>query len=237
MSGATDQRPAPALPDVQAEGTHDWVRKALLTAGVLSSLLYVVATDVVAAAQWDNYSRTGEMVSKLFAVGSPARPMLIVLVGGVYTVLMIAFGLGVWASAHKNRPLRVTGALLIGYGVSNIVALFFPLDLNNQAAVSMHIVATNSQLVLMLAAMGFSAAAFHGWLRAYAIASLAISIVAGIVAFMASPYQPNIMLGIGERISIGAFLLWVVVLAIALWRTPVDAADHSQKIPSPARVA
>jgi hypothetical protein len=60
---------------------------------------------------------------------------------------------------------------------------------------------------------------------------------AGIVAFMASQYQPNIMLGIGERISIGAFLLWVVVLAIALWRTPVDAADHSQKIPTAAPLA
>jgi hypothetical protein len=32
------------------------------------------------------------MVSKLFAVGSPARPVLIVLVGGVCTMLMIAFG-------------------------------------------------------------------------------------------------------------------------------------------------
>jgi hypothetical protein len=237
MSRGTDQRPAPALQVVQAPGTHDWVRKALLTAGVLSSLLYVVATDVVAAARWDNYSRTGEMVSKLFAVGSPARPVLIVLVGGVYTVLMIAFGFGVWASAHRSRALRVTGVLLIGYGVSNIVALFFPLQLNNQAAVPMHIVATNSQLVLMLAAMGFSAAALHGWLRGYAIASLVLSVVAGIVAFMASPYEPNIVLGIGERISIGAFLVWVIVLTLALWRTPVDAADHSQKIPSPAPVA
>jgi Protein of unknown function (DUF998) len=236
MSGATGQRPAPALQVVQAQGTHDWVRKALLAAGVLSSLLYVVATDVVAAARWDNYSRTGEMVSKLFAVGSPARPVLIVLVGGVYTVLMIVFGFGVWASAHKNRPLRVTGALLIAYGVSNIVALFFPLQLNNQAAVPMHIVATNSELVLMLAAMGFSAAAFHGWLRAYAVTSLLVSVVAGIVAFGAAPYEPSLVLGIGERISIGAFLLWVVVLAMALWRTPVDAADHSQKIPTAAPV-
>jgi len=28
------------------------------------------------------------------------------------------------------------------------------------------------------------------------------------------------MLGIGERISIGAFLLWVAVLAVALWKRP-----------------
>lgn len=146
--------------------------------------------------------------------------MLIVLVGGGYTVLMIAFGLGVWASAHSNRALRVTGALLLAYGISNIVALFFPLNLSSDAAVPMHIVATNSQLVLMLAAMGFAAAAFHGWLRVYSIASLITSVIAGIASLMAAPHEPTLVLGIGERISIGAFLLWVAVLAVALWRAP-----------------
>lgn len=28
------------------------------------------------------------------------------------------------------------------------------------------------------------------------------------------------VLGIGERINIGAFLLWVAVLAVALWKRP-----------------
>lgn len=37
------------------------------------------------------------------------RPVLIVLVGGVYTMLMIVFGLGIWISANRNRALRVTG--------------------------------------------------------------------------------------------------------------------------------
>ena len=73
---------------------------------------------------------------------------------------------------------------------------------------------------VMLAAMIFAAAAFHGWLRVYSIASLVTSIVAGIVSFMAAPYEPTLVLGIAERISIGAFLLWVAVLAVALWRTP-----------------
>jgi hypothetical protein len=201
-------------------------RKALLAAGVLSSLLYVIATDVIAASLWDNYSRTGEMVSMLFAIGSPARPVLIVLVGGVYTVLMIAFGLGIWLSAPRNRALRVTGAIVIGYGVSNIWALLYPLDLNNDAAVPMHIAATMSQIVLILAAMGFGAAAFHGWLRVYSIASLAASVVGGIASFIGAPRAPNPLLGIGERISIGAFLLWVAVLTVALWRTPVNSADQ-----------
>jgi ABC-type uncharacterized transport system permease subunit len=114
----------------------------------------------------------------------------------------------------------MTGALLISYGVSNIVALFFPLDLSNDAGVPMHILATNSMLALMLAAMGFAAAAFHGWLRVYSIVSPITSVVAGIVSFMAAPYEPTLVLGIGERISIGAFLLCVAVLAVARWRAP-----------------
>jgi hypothetical protein len=66
----------------------------------------------------------------------------------------------------------VTGAVLIGYGVANLVPLLFPLDLSRNASVPTHIVAMNMLLVLMLAAMGFGAAAFHGWLRLSSIASL-----------------------------------------------------------------
>ena len=51
------------------------------------------------------------------------------------------------------------------------------------------------------------------------------SVVAGVVSFIAAPYAPTPVLGIGERISIGAFLLWVAVLAVVLWRAPVESAD------------
>jgi hypothetical protein len=114
----------------------------------------------------------------------------------------------------------------------NIVTWFFPLDLNNDASVPGHIVVTIAQLGLMLAAMGFAAAAFRGWLRWSSIGSLLASVILGAVAFMFAPQAPHLVLGIGERMSIGAFLLWVAVLAAALWRTPVDAPtrkaiDHS----------
>jgi len=210
-----------------AEGTRETVRKVLLAAGALSSLLYVVTADVVAASLWESYSRTGDMVSKLFAVGAPGRPLVLVLMG-LYTMLFIAFGFGVRASAHINHALRVSAALLIGYGLWNIVTWFFPLDLNNDASVPGHIVVTNVQLALMIAAMGYAAAAFRGWLRWYSITSLLASVIFGALAFMFAAQAPHLVLGIGERISIGAFLLWVAVLAGALWRRPGDA---------PARIA
>jgi hypothetical protein len=39
-----------------------------------------------------------------------------------------------------------------------------------------HIVVTNIQLVLMITAMGFAAAAFRGWQRWYSIMSLLASV-------------------------------------------------------------
>ncbi|MGM9472520.1 DUF998 domain-containing protein [Pseudarthrobacter sp. YS3] len=197
---------------------RDAFRKGLLAAGALSSLAYVVATDGLAASRWDGYRRTEQMVSELFAVGSPGRDVLVPFTW-LYTLLFTTFGVGVWISARGNRSLRTGGGLLIGYGLWNIVGAFYPLTLGDDASVPMHIVATNVQLALMVAAMCFVAAGFHGRMRWYSIVSLAVSAVMGMVAFMAAP-GPNLVLGIGERISIGAFLLWVAVLAVALWKRP-----------------
>jgi hypothetical protein len=205
---------------------RDAIRKGLLASGAMSSLLYVVATDGVAASTWDGYRRTEQMVSELFAIGSPGRQVL-VPVTWLYTLLFTAFGLGVWSSVYGNRALRVGAGLLIGYGLSNVLGAFYPLTLGNEASVPMHIVATNIQLVLMVAAMSFVGMGFSGRMRVYSFASLGISSVMGAVSFAAAP-GPNLLLGIGERISIGAFLLWVVVLTVALW-TPSRSFHTSRQ--------
>ena len=223
-----DKRRLPLRRRAATQGSqrHDVTRKALLATGPLSSLLYVIATDVVAASQWDGYRRTEQMVSELFAVGSPGRDVLVPFTW-LYTVLFTAFGVGVWNSVRGNGALRIGGGLLTGYGLWNIMGALYPLTLGDNASIPMHIVATNIQLALMVAAMCFVAAGFHDRMRTYSIVSLAASAVMGMVAFAAAP-GPNLVLGIGERMSIGAFLLWVAVLAVALWKRP--AADRTSPV-------
>ena len=196
----------------------DALRLVLLAAGPLSSLLYVVFTDGIAASQWAGYRRTEQMVSELFAVGSPGYQVLVPFTW-LYTVLFTAFGVGAWNSVRGNRALRIGAGLLTAYGLWNIIGALFPLRLGDDSSIPAHIVATNVQLALMVAAMCFVAAGFHGRMRAYSIVSLALSALMGMVAFMAAP-GPNLVLGVGERISIGAFLLWVAVLAAVLWKRP-----------------
>ena len=77
--------------------------KIFLACGVLSSLLYVVA-NVVTAALYKGYSAVSQTVSELSAIGAPTRELWVLLMIP-YSLLVIAFGAGVWQSAEGNRRL------------------------------------------------------------------------------------------------------------------------------------
>lgn len=177
-------------------------RSALLMCGALASLLYA-AMNIYFPMQWDAYSSFSQTVSELSAVGAPTRPLWIVL-GGVYALLLAAFGYGVWQSAQRNRPLRVVGGLLFANG---IFSLAWP---------PMH-----QREVL---AIGFGAAAFGKRFRFYSVATLVVLLAFGVLTGLdganVAANLPTPLIGVWERINIGAFLLWVVVLANALLREP-----------------
>jgi hypothetical protein len=90
------------------------VRRLLLASGIVSSLLYVVMT-VFVAMQWDGYSSASQTISELSAIGAPTRSLWVVP-GALYTLLVTAFGWGVWKSAGGIRALRRVGGLIAAYG-------------------------------------------------------------------------------------------------------------------------
>ena len=87
---------------------------------------------------------------------------------------------------------------------------------------TLHIVLASVTVMLMLLAMAFGAAAFGSRFRFYSIASLVILMVFGALTFLDAPgiaaNLPTPWIGVWERINVGVFLLWVVVLATALLR-------------------
>ena len=107
---------------------HSKLRKILLICGALSSLLYV-GMDVLAGTRWQHYSWISQEFSRLSSIGAPSRPVILVL-SPFYTLLVLAFGLGVWSSVGQKRSLGVVGGSLVGYAMVSLVwPLFFPEDL------------------------------------------------------------------------------------------------------------
>lgn len=207
----------------------------MLICGIVSSLLYV-AMNIVGAMQFEGYDSASQAVSELFAIGAPSRPVW-VLLGIVYQVLVIAFGWGVWASAGRNRALRVVGGLLLAYGVVGLAAPFFPMHMRGAGVTltdTMHKILTMVTVLLMLTAIGFGAAAFRKWFRFYSIATIVILLVFGALTGLEAPRieanLPTPWVGVTERINIGVFLLWVVVLAVALLRTQGDKPQEGDLI-------
>ena len=138
--------------------TPEVIRDILLVCGILSSVLYVAA-DIVAATSWHSYSYTSQSISELFAIGSPTRWIFALV---PYTPLVIAFGIGVWWSAGRKRPLRISGILLVAYGVASQVASSFPMHLRGATSSLtdiMHILLTIVLVLLILLFIGFGATA------------------------------------------------------------------------------
>jgi uncharacterized protein DUF998 len=219
------------------------LRKAWLVCGILSSLLYAAMT-VFIAMQWEGYSSASQTISELSAVGAPTRSLW-VLPGAVYTVLVTAFGWGIWKSAHGLRVLRIVGSLIIAYGSLGLVWPFAPMHLRQTLAAggstpsdTMHLVLASVTVLVMLLAIGFGSAAFGTRFRRYSIATLLILLAFGALTFLDAPrVQANLptpWIGVWERINVGAFLLWVVVLATALLRAGDKAAVTGRSFIAPA---
>jgi hypothetical protein len=205
------------------------LRKVLLLCGLLASLLYVSAT-ILGATQWNDYDWTTRSVSELFALDAPSRP-LVATAFLVYGVLMIAFGVGVWLSAGRQRSLRLLGGLLIAYALVGLPGpLFFSMHTmvrggGAQGMASsdvLHIILTAALVLLILVSIGVGATAFGAPFRLYSIGTLLVVLVFGALAGVQGGQMavnlPTPWLGVEERLNIFGYMLWVVALAIGLLR-------------------
>jgi Protein of unknown function (DUF998) len=200
--------------------TRQMARKALLVCGILSSLVYL-SLDLAALLKYPGYDFAAQTISELSAIGSPSRSVIVAL-GTAYDALLIAFGAGIWLSAGDKRSLRVVGALLIAAAV---FGSFWPPMHMRGAAVTLtdklHITWTAGWLILTMTAMGFAGAALGKRFLCYTIATVVVVLLFGVLTGLQGPRIPANLptpwAGITERINIGAFLLWIVVLAIDLW--------------------
>lgn len=203
----------------------------LLACGPAYALLYVLANDVVAAGLVPGYDRASQAVSELSAVGSPARGFLVAVLV-VATALLASFGIGVRRAAAGRRALRATGDLLVAAAVVGVLWLPFPMTARADmvpGAMSTndvgHIALTAATVLLITAQIATAAAAYGTGMRVYSAVTIAVTLgfgaLTGVLSRDIATGAATPWMGLAERVCIGAWLLWLVVLGVVLLRETV----------------
>lgn len=212
-------------PAVRSSTGASAVRKALLLAGVLSSILYVLM-DLGAASLYPGYSIRDQAISELSAIGAPTARLWSML-SPVYGVLFFCFAIGVFRADAQNRWLRRTSGLLMLLALSGILWTFFPMqqrgnEINWQGAG--HIAMGAYTVLLIVTFMGTGALALGHRFRRFSLLTMFIAVTANAPLFLwtgrVARDEPTPWLGFLERLGMYAFLVWIAVLAIALFRRP-----------------
>ena len=200
-------------------------RKFLVFCGVLASLLYI-AMNIFIPPFYEGYNWITQTVSEMSAVDAPTRPLWFVL-GITYTLLVAAFGWGVFKSAGEKRSLRIVGILMFLHGVFGLT--WSPMHQREVLAAgggtftdTWHLVMATVTVLLMFFSIGFGAAAFGKAFRFYSIATILVFIAFGILTFAEAPNVdknlPTPYIGLWERINIAAFMVWMLVFSAILLR-------------------
>ena len=119
---------------------------------------------MISAIRFEGYSLVSQVPSELTAIGAPTRTLWMWL-GSAYTVLVAAFGWGVWQSAGVNRAVRIVGGLMLAYGSLGLLSPLPDAPARVLAAGggtwsgTMHVVLGGETVGLMFLAIGFGAAA------------------------------------------------------------------------------
>ena len=221
--------------------SYSILQKGLLSCGILASLLYLFA-NIITPIRYAGYKVASQTISELSAIDAPTRTLWISLMA-VYTLLVIAFGIGVLQTTSGNRRLRVAGILII---VCAVFGYFWPPMHQREVLAAgggtltdtLHIVWTAITVPLMMLAVGFGGAALGKRFLFYSLLTIAVMIIAGWITGIDGPKiqtnSPTPWIGIWERIIIGVHTIWFVVFSIMLLNKKQMAASMQVKTTSMA---
>jgi hypothetical protein len=204
---------------------HLRVRRLLLLCGLATPLTWM-ATDVIASLRYQGYNYPLDPISGLSATGAPTRSFVFAF-GGVYIVLKAAFALGVWDCAGRGRALRLTAGFLLASALADVATSFLPWDPAQPLLTFfnvLHGLGAGIGVIAMFLTIGFGATAGGKRFRLYSYGTLLLMFVLGALPLLwglqLTLDQPPWWFGASERFDGYGYMVWVIVLAVVLLRSP-----------------
>ena len=211
--------------------------KLLLLCGILAPVVYVL-TVFVGGIITPGYSHISQYVSELIQTGAPQKGILDPLFA-LYNILVIFFGVGLFQYVREmhNERRKLAGTLgaltLVIEGLAGFLTLFFPQDpIGDQITTgAIHIILASvssltTMLSMLLLGLWFRTIPVLRGIGLYSFVFLAVVFVSGGFAArtIANPSPFN---GLIERVTIGGFLLWLLVIGWRLCFSDVPSMSAS----------
>jgi hypothetical protein len=202
--------------------------KVLSVFGILSPIIYIIGI-IVGGLIRPGYSQISHYVSELLVFNAPNRLFLVPLFS-ISQVFMCIFGFGLFMVFNpETSPLSprkgLSGFIIIGVlGLLGLASTdIFPMDLQGTSATIqglMHLILVGAQslgsmVAILLIGLWFKNNGFTGY-SIYSIISLVIVFITIIISIIGIA-QGSQFIGLFERLIIGAFMQWVIVIGIWLY--------------------
>lgn len=206
-------------------GVSMLLSRLLLVAGLAGVGVYGLG-DLFSGLSYPGYSFRDQAISELTAIGSPVRPWMVAVIV-THSLLLIAFGVGVWRSGDR-RTTRLAGLFLTAANaVGLILHPLFPMHSRGMATDFtdiMHGTLTAAFSLFVFVAIALVAIGREGWFRFYSSATIVILVGFGMLSSLAIPdivsNLPTPWMGAFERVNAYAYLGWVAVLTLVVIRRP-----------------
>jgi len=184
--------------------------------GIAAVMIYV-STVVLGGLLWPAYSHIEQAISELTFRQAPNLTLMRSLFG-IYNVLLLVFGTGLFLSA-KSKALKTSAVFVLICAFSGVVMLFFPQDpLHTTLTTSglIHLIFAGVASITTLFAVSFAAAGAWSDDRKLGIFSwitFGIIMISGPITALAPTKLPHYF-GLVERVTIGTFIVWLLVYSL-----------------------
>jgi len=196
--------------------------------GIIAPIIFII-TITVGGVITSGYSHLSQSVSELVISGAPNKLYLDIPFSINY-ILSCIFGFGLFVIFRSQASPLNSSTGLIGFIVLGIIAIlsflssnFFTMNLPGTPATTsgtIHLILVGlesfgSMVAILLVGLWFKKIGLSGY-SVYSIITLIIVFITGIMTVVGTT-QDSSYIGLFERLTIGAFILWSFVIALKFY--------------------
>jgi hypothetical membrane protein len=186
--------------------------------GILAGILYILAV-IIGSALIPHYSHLNQYISEIEPLISHKYLFIITILFGLYNFFVMLFGIFQYLKfKDKSKVYKIQSIMVSIIGLLGLLMFLFPMsrvgeDITIIGYTHIMLVGGTIPLTILVTLLGYWTYREHKMMHIYSlITSIIIFIFGGLTAFFAATSTTGI--GLSERITIGSFILWLMITGI-----------------------